>query len=98
MERVKVEPTKYVAVAVHENGMKENIQCMIPDIERAAKSKGNGNILGCVIYPAVGFGNQRCALYYNEGGYPEEELRAAGYDIVEELREVEVYEESKKIL
>lgn len=98
MERVKIEPTKYVAVVVHENGTKEEIQCMIPDIERAAKSKSNGNILGCIIYPAVGFGNQRCALYYNEGGYTEEKLRAASYDIVEELREVEVYEESKKIL
>ena len=98
MERVKIEPTKYVAVAVHENGTKEEIECMLPEIERAAKSKSNGNILGCIIYPAVGFGKQRCTLYYNEGGYPEEELYAAGYDIVEELREVEVYEESKKIL
>ena len=97
MERVKVD-IYYVAVVIHKNGTKEKIQCMIPDIERAVKSDRNGNILGCVVYPAVGFGNQRCALYYNECGYPEEELRAAGYEIVEELQEVEVYEESKKVL
>lgn len=97
MERVKVD-TYYVAVVIYKNGTKEEVQCMKPDIEMAAKSKENGNILGCVIYPAVGFGNQRCALYYNESNYPEEELRAAGYEIVDELREVEVYEESKKIL
>lgn len=98
MERVKVD-TYYVAVVIYKDGTKEKVQCMMPDIERAAKCERNGNILGCVIYPAVGFGgNQRCALYYNEGDYPEEELRAAGYDIVEELQEVEVYEEIKKIL
>lgn len=98
MKRVKVD-TYYVAVVIYKDGTKEEVQCMTPDIERAAKSDSNGNILGCVMYPAVGFGgNQRCSLYYNESGYPEEELRAAGYDIVEELQEVEVYKESKKIL
>lgn len=96
MERVKVD-IYYVAV-IHKNGTKEKIICMIPDIERAVKSVRNGNILGCVIYPTLGLGNKRCELYYNEGGYPEEELRAAGYEIVEELQEVEVYEESKKVL
>ena len=91
MERVKVE-TKYEVTIETDRDYKPAYCCLLPDIERAQKTINNGYVLGCVTYD-----DGKCALYYNEGGYPKEELKRAGYEIVSELKEIEVYEESKTV-
>lgn len=91
MERVKVE-TKYVVTIETDRNYKPAYHCLLPDIERAQKTISNGHVLGCVTY-----GDGKCGLYYNEGGYSKEELKKAGYEIVSELKEIEVYEESKTV-
>lgn len=94
MERVKV-GTKYFAVLEQRNVY----ECRIPNMERVKKAKEQGHVLGCIIYDYEGdfYGRKCCSLYYNEGGFPKEDLKKAGYEIVSELKEIEVYEESKTV-
>ncbi len=92
MEKTKVE-TKYVAF-IENYG---SCECRMPDIERVKKAKEQGHVLGCIIYEGGFYSKANCSLYYNEGGYPKEELKRAGYEIVSELKEIEVYEESKTV-
>lgn len=96
MERVKVE-TKYIAILEQRDNYTPAYECRLLDMERVKEAKEKGHILGCVVYEGGFYSKTCCSLYYNESGYSKEELRAAGYDIVDELREVEVYEESEKI-
>ena len=91
MERVKVE-TKYEVTIETDRNYKPAYRWLMPDIERARKTISKGHVLGCITYE-----NGKCSLYYNEGGYPKEELKKAGYEIVSELKEIEVYEESKTV-
>lgn len=88
MERQLRDKEYYVAIETDKE-YKPSYRCLFADIERAKKSINKGHVLACVTYD-----DGRCALYYNEGGYPKEELRKAGYQIVRELEEVAVYEES----
>lgn len=96
MERVKVE-TKYVAVLEQRNNYTPSYECRLPDMERVKKAKEQGHVLGCIIYEGDFYVKRCCSLYYNEGGFPKEELKKAGYEIVSELKEIEVYEESKTV-
>ena len=66
--------------------------CIMPDMDRIQKGMIQKRILACVTYD-----NGRCALYYNEGNYPKEELQKAGYAIVSKLQKVEVYEKVSEI-
>ena len=95
MERVKID-SKYVAVIEDKDGRKQEIFCVNPDISRVMNHERNGVVLGCIVYPLLS-GQTKCVLYYNDGNYPEEELRAAGYDIVTELKRVDVYEETESV-
>ena len=100
MSKVKIE-SNYVA-RVRRNDKKEfwdEYPCILPDIDRVMQAERQGHTLACVIYEGDGgwTSSTKCALYYNEGGYSEEELRAAGYAIVHELIEVEVFEERKNV-
>lgn len=92
MEKTKVE-TKYVAFIEHCG----SYECRLPDIERVKKAKEQGHVLGCVVHEGDFYSTSSCALYYNEGGHSKEDLKKAGYEIVSELKEIEVYEESKTI-
>lgn len=94
MERVKV-GKKYVAVLEQRNNHTPVYECLIPNMERVKKAKEQGHVLG--IYEGDFYVRKCCSLYYNEGGLPKEDLKKAGYEIVSELKEIEVYEESKTV-
>ena len=96
MERVKV-GTKYVAVLEQRNNHTPVYECRIPNMDRVKKAKEQGHVLGCIIYEGDFYGRKCCSLYYNEEGFPTEDLKKAGYEIVSELKEIEVYEESKTV-
>ena len=92
MGKTKVE-TKYVVFVEHCG----SYECHLPDIERVKKAKEQGHILGCVVHEGDFYSRPSCALYYNDGGYSKENLKKAGYEIVSELKEIEVYEECKTL-
>ena len=72
--------------------------CFLPDIERAMETIKQGHVLGCIVNTGDGFYNKTtCSLYYNEGGFPKEELIKAGYEIVKQIERIEVYYESEVV-
>jgi hypothetical protein len=60
-----------------------------PDLSRIDP---NG-VLGCVVYED----KNSCSLYYNEGGFTPQELERAGYRIVDEIFQLDTYEEETNI-
>ena len=83
MGKTKVD-TRYVAFIANYG----SYECRMPDMERVKKAKEQGHVLGCIVYEGDFYMKKCCSIYYNEGGYPKEELIKAGYEIVSELKEI----------
>ena len=97
--RTKVEEFALVTIANNNGGTYHpSYPCHFPDWERVIDTFKKGHVLGCVVHTGGGFAqSDSCSLYYNEGGYPKEELIKAGYDIVTRIERIEVYNESEVV-